>query len=195
MKFMTLTKTLENKREKESTYPVVKYLIALFAVSLSVIMIVAGTSISVGFPLIAFASPAASADNAIDLYDKALSINQNNVPALVQKGTDLVSQGDAEQAITWLDKALNIDSNNIMALISKGAALRELGQYQQAILQYDKVLTIDPNDVYAIGGKADSLYGSGQHQQAILWLDKALELNPSDGKIQQVKESLQQTIN
>jgi tetratricopeptide (TPR) repeat protein len=82
-----------------------------------------------------------------------------------------------------------------MALVSKGAALRELGQYQQAILQYDKVLTIDPNDVYAIGGKADSLYGSGQTQQAIVLIDKALELNPSDGKIQQVKESLQQTIN
>ena len=82
-----------------------------------------------------------------------------------------------------------------MALISKGAALRGLGQYQQAILQYDKVLTIDPNDVYAIGGKADSLYGSGQHQQAILWIDKVLQLNPSDGKIQQVKESLEQPIN
>jgi tetratricopeptide (TPR) repeat protein len=190
MKFMTLTKTLDSKRHEESTYAVVKYLIALFAVSLSVIM-----AVSVGFPLIAFASPAESPYNGINWYDKALSINQNNVPALVQKGTDLVNQGDAEQAITWLDKALNIDSDNIMALVSKGAALRELGQYQLAILQYDKVLTIDPNDVYAIGGKADSLYGSGQTQQAIVLIDKALELNPSDGKIQQVKESLQQTIN
>jgi tetratricopeptide (TPR) repeat protein len=124
-------------------------------------------------------------------YDKALSINQNNVPALVQKGTELVNQGDGEQAVTWLDKALSIDPTNLMALVSKGAALRDMGKYQEAIVTYDKVLTIDPNDVYAIGGKADSLYGSGQPQQAIIWIDKALELNPSDGKIQQVKESLQ----
>ena len=82
-----------------------------------------------------------------------------------------------------------------MALISKGAALRASGQYDQAIVVYDKVLTIDPSDVYAIGGKADSLYGSGHPQQAIILIDKALELNPSDGKIQQVQESLQQTIN
>jgi tetratricopeptide (TPR) repeat protein len=190
MKNMSLTKTLDSKRREESTYAVVKYLIALFAVSLSVI-----TAVSVCFPSIAFASPVESPYNGINWYDKALSVNQNNVPALVQKGTDLVSQGDAEQAITWLDKALNIDSSNLMALVSKGAALRELGQYQLAILQYDKVLTIDPNDIYAIGGKADSLYGSGQTQQAIVLIDKALELNPSDGKIQQVKESLQQTIN
>ena len=32
-------------------------------------------------------------------FDKALAINQNNVPALVQKGTELVNQGDGEQAV------------------------------------------------------------------------------------------------
>jgi tetratricopeptide (TPR) repeat protein len=124
-------------------------------------------------------------------YDKALSINQNNVPALVEKGTELLSQGDANQAITWLDKALSIDPTNLMALVSKGAALRDMGNYQEAIATYDKVLTIDPNDIYAIGGKADSLYGSGQPEQAIIWINKALEQNPSEGMIQQVKESLQ----
>ena len=128
-------------------------------------------------------------------YDKALSINQNNVPALVQKGTELVNQGDGEQAVTWLDKALSIDPTNLMALVSKGAALRDMGKYQEAILTYDKVLTIDPSDVYAIGGKADSLYASGHHKQAILWIDKALELNPSEAKIQQVKETLTQSTN
>ena len=140
------------------------------------------------------AYPAQSFGSEFELskwYDKALSINQNNVPALVHKGTELVNQGEGQQAVTWLDKALSIDPTNLIALVSKGAALRDMGKYQEAIVTYDKVLTIDPNDVYAIGGKADSLYGSGQHQQAIIWIDKALELNPSDGKIQQVKESLQ----
>ena len=145
----------------------------------------------------AFAASELDPSNSIfaNWYDKALSVNQNNVPALVEKGTDLLTKGDGEQAITWLDKALNIDPTNLMALVSKGAALRDLGKYQEAIVVYDRVLTIDPSDVYAIGGKADSLYGSGQHEQAILWIDKALELNPSDGNIQQVKDSLQQAIN
>jgi tetratricopeptide (TPR) repeat protein len=128
-------------------------------------------------------------------YDKALSINQNNVPALVQKGTELVNQGDGEQAVTWLDKALSIDPNNLMALVSKGSALRDMGKYQEAIVTYDKVLTIDPNDVYAIGGKADSLYGSGQYGQAVTLIDEALKLAPSDGSILQVKETLTQATN
>ena len=194
MKSMTQS-NLHNKDSKESTHSAIKYLIAFTAFSLSVLAAAGSSTLGGSFPSIAFALTAESPDNGINWYDKALSVNQNNVPALVQKGTDLVNQGNPEQAISWLDKALNIDPNNMMALISKGAALRASGQYDQAIVLYDKVLTIDPSDVYAIGGKADSLYGSGQPQQAIILIDKALELNPSDGKIQQVKESLQQTIN
>jgi tetratricopeptide (TPR) repeat protein len=144
-----------------------------------------------GQPLVIYASLIESPNKEIDWYDKALAINQNNVPALVQKGTKLVSQGKDQQAIIWLDKALMIDPTNTMALVSKGSALRELGQYQQAIVMYDRVLAIDPNDIYAIGGKADSLYSSGQHQQAVAWFDKALEMDPNNGKILQVKETLQ----
>jgi len=128
-------------------------------------------------------------------YDKALSVNQNNVPALVEKGTELVSKGSPQQAITWLDKALNIHPADMMALISKGEALRDLGKYQEAIAAYDMVLAIDPNDAYAIGGKADSLYMSGQREQAVAWINNAVGLNPTDGKIQLVKESLHEVIN
>jgi tetratricopeptide (TPR) repeat protein len=73
--------------------------------------------------------------------------------------------------------------------------LREVGQYQEAIAMYDRVLAIDPHDVYAIGGKADSLYGSGEHKLAVAWIDKALESDPNNGKILQVKETLQQAVN
>lgn len=134
-------------------------------------------------------------NSKINWYDKALAVNQNNVPALVEKGTELVSQGNGEQAITWLDKALSIDPTNLMALISKGAALRELGQYPEAIIMYDRVLAIDPHDEYAIGGKADSLSSAGKHQQAVAWIDKALEFDPNNGRILQVKETIQQAIN
>jgi tetratricopeptide (TPR) repeat protein len=161
-------------------------------------------SFAISIPILAFSLisilgyPAHAFGSEFELsnwYDRALSINQNNVPALVQKGTELVNQGDGEQAITWLDKALSIDPTNLMALVSKGAALRDMGKYQEAIVTYDKVLTIDPNDVYAMGGKAGSLYGSGQYGQAVTLIDRALELNPSDGNILQVKETLTQATN
>lgn len=141
------------------------------------------------------ASVVESLNSKSNWYDNALAVNQNNVPALVHKGTDLVGQGEGEQAIPWLDKALSIDPTNLMALISKGAAFRELGQYPEAIIIYDRVLAIDPHDEYAIDGKADSLYGAGQHQQAVAWIDKALELDPNNGGILKVKDTIQQAVN
>jgi tetratricopeptide (TPR) repeat protein len=172
-------------------------ILAVFAIMLLLLPAVLGSAIPVpGIPKAVYGLQI-EIQNSKDIkwYDKALIINQNNVPALAQKGTDLVSKGNSQQAITWLDKALRIDPSNTVALLSKGAALRNLGQYQQAIVLYDRVLAIDPNDVYAIGGKADSLYGSGHYQQAVAWIEKALEIDPGNGNVLQVKEILTQATN
>ena len=158
-------------------------------------LIILSTFLALSLELPVHAATIAFPNSNVNWYDKALSVNQNNVPALVEKGTELVASGNPVQAISYLNKALSMDAENMMGLVSKGAALRDLGKYQEAIVTYDKVLAIDPHDAYAIGGKADSLYMSGQHQQAITWIDKALELNPSDAKIQFVSESLHQQIN
>jgi tetratricopeptide (TPR) repeat protein len=125
-------------------------------------------------------------------YDKALAVNQNNVPALVQKGTELVNDGNDQQAIVWLNKALKIDSTNLMALVSMGGALKHLGQYRDAIVMYNRVLAIDPNDLYAIGGKVDSLYGSGKLQQAGALIEKEL-VDPSNGNALQIEDVVQQS--
>jgi tetratricopeptide (TPR) repeat protein len=181
------------KNKNQSIYAKNRVIVCLVPIMLLSLLTMVGSLLSLtGFPRVVYGSQEVGNSKEFKWYDRALAINQNNVPALVQKGTDLVNAGEGHQAIIWLDKALKIDPSNMMALVSKGAALRGLGQYQDAIVMYDKVLAIDPNDVYALGGKADSLYGSGQLHQAVAWIDKALEIDPNNGKIQQVKETLNQ---
>jgi len=181
------------KIKKQNTYTRNTVVISLVHIMLLSLSTLVGSLLSFhGFPTVVYGYQEVGNSRELTWYDKALAINQNNVPALVQKGTDLVNAGEGQQAIIWLDKALKIDPSNMMALVSKGAALRGLGQYQDAIVMYDRVLAIDPNDVYALGGKADSLYGSGHLQQAVAWIDKAVEIDPNNGKIQQVKETLNQ---
>ena len=185
------TNMFKNKNQNIYTKnTVIASLVPILLLSMSTMI---GTLFSFpGFPPIVYGYQEVGNSREFTWYDRALSINENNVPALVQKGTNLVNGGESQQAIIWLDKALKIDPSNIMALISKGAALKGIGHYQDAIVMYDRVLAIDPNDVYALGGKADSLYGSGQLQRAVVWIDKALEIDPNNGKIQQVKETLNQ---
>jgi hypothetical protein len=82
---------------------------ALF-VSLIPIMLLSSTSLAgltllPAFPTVPYAAQVEIQNsNGISWYDKALAINQNNIPALVQRGTDLVNQGKYELAIVSLDK-------------------------------------------------------------------------------------------
>ena len=169
-------------------------LIPIVLLSLSTIV---GILISVlSFPTAAYASQVEMIySKDVAWYDKALAVNQNNVPALVQKGTELVNDGKSQQAIVWLNKALKIDSTNLMALVSMGAALKNLGQYQDAIVMYNRVLAIDPSDLYAIGGKVDSLYASGKLQQAGASVEKELRTDPSHGNTLQIEDIEEQSLN
>jgi tetratricopeptide (TPR) repeat protein len=90
---------------------------------------------------------------AIQFYDKALSVDPNNEVALYGKGEALNGIGNYTQAISYLDKALAIDPNNKVVLNDKGAALYELGNYPQAIQYYDKALAIDPKYKEALYNK------------------------------------------
>lgn len=62
-------------------------------------------------------------ENAIQQYDKALSIDPNDMYALTGKGTAFYSQGNYEQSLRYYDRILDIDSRNKDALDGKGNVL------------------------------------------------------------------------
>ena len=74
-------------------------------------------------------------NESIAYFDKALSIDPNNVTTLDNKGLALlsVSINNYTQAITYFDKALSIDPKNIAVLFHKDNAIAGLGNYTQAI--------------------------------------------------------------
>ena len=90
-------------------------------------------------------------DDAIHYLDKALSLDPNNVLALITKGISLDGSGRFSDGMSYLDKALAIDPTNKNAINYKVAVLISLGKVAEAIKYYDKVLSIDPNDARIIG--------------------------------------------
>ena len=60
---------------------------------------------------------------AIEWYDKALSIDKDNVEALSKKGNALSSMYDFPKAFESVNKALAIDPNSVIALSNKGLSL------------------------------------------------------------------------
>lgn len=58
-------------------------------------------------------------NDALSYLDKALSIDPNNMLALINKGISLDGVGRFDEEMTYYDKALSIDPNNKNALINK----------------------------------------------------------------------------
>jgi tetratricopeptide (TPR) repeat protein len=119
-------------------------------------------------------------DQAITYYDKALSLDPNDIDTLIIKGVSLNNLDKFEEAIEWYDKALAVDPNYINALYHKAISLDNMGDYEQAIAYFDKALALEPNDVDTLSYKGTSLENLDRHDEAIAYFDKALAIEPSD---------------
>ena len=106
---------------------------------------------------------------AIQYFDKVLSIDPKYVKALNNKGNALDDLGNHTGAIQYYDKALAIDPKNVAALYNKGLALYRLGNHTGAI---------QPNNVLALTNKGAVLGSSGNNTGAIQYYDKALAIDP-----------------
>jgi tetratricopeptide (TPR) repeat protein len=119
-------------------------------------------------------------EEAIECYDKALSVNPYYVVALHNKGKVFSYLEKYEEAIECYDKALEIDPNYVDPLYNKGLALANQGEYEEAIECYDKYLEVDPNNVAVLNNKGFALANQGEYKEAIECYDKALEVYPNN---------------
>jgi tetratricopeptide (TPR) repeat protein len=86
-------------------------------------------------------------DEAIKLYDRALSISPNDVDILVNKGIAFLKLERYPEANQVFDQALNINPDHAGCLYNKGLALEEQGNAAEATEYKDKAQEIDPTYV------------------------------------------------
>ena len=119
-------------------------------------------------------------NKAITYYDRALTIDGNNIDALKNRGNALYYLGQYHEAIEYYDKILALDGNHTKALNNKGAALYYLGQPQEGIIYIDRALAIDGNDTDALSNKGIALYDLGKYQESIAYYDRVLAIDGND---------------
>jgi tetratricopeptide (TPR) repeat protein len=83
-------------------------------------------------------------EDALAETDKALAINQNFIPAWVQKAGLLNVLGRYDEAIAATDKALALKPNSSEAWTNRADALNNLGRYSEALDASNRALAIDP---------------------------------------------------
>ena len=93
-----------------------------------------------------------------------------NLPAILEEGSRLFSDGRFEEALAKFDEALEIEPENVQALLAGAVALLRLGRRDEALGNYDRVLQLDPRNPKAYSGRAQ-LYEAerGWAQAADAW--------------------------
>lgn len=64
---------------------------------------------------------------AIDLFDKILTIEPNNITILLNKASSLCDLGYQQEEIDCYNQILEINPDNLEALCCKGIALKKMG--------------------------------------------------------------------
>jgi tetratricopeptide (TPR) repeat protein len=126
---------------------------------------------------------------AVQYYDKALSLKPENPEALFNKGTALCALGNLREAISFFDKALEINPQDWEALHNKGNALLNLCCFNESLDCYNRALMINPKDAETIYNKGNLLLRLGRFEEAAKLFDEALTLNP-----QMVEASLNKAL-
>jgi len=119
-------------------------------------------------------------DRAIELCDKALSINPNHIKAMDIRGTSYSRLGKYDEAIEQFDIILQKEPKNIDALKGKGLAFLKKNDYDATYDTFELLTKIEPDNIIAWHSMGEALFYKDSFDEAIKCLDKAIKINPNN---------------
>lgn len=124
-------------------------------------------------------SPRRLYDQAIEAYQKALTLRPHYAEAQVGLGDAKAAKGDHEGAIGHYQKALNLDPLNARVHFSLGKIYYgEKGLYYEAVNAYKKAIELDPYFLDARMGLGEIYEEKGLYRDAIGEYKKVVEADP-----------------
>jgi predicted O-linked N-acetylglucosamine transferase (SPINDLY family) len=117
-------------------------------------------------------------DEAIDHYDKALSLKPDYVVAYSNKANVLHELKRYDEAIDHYDKALSLKSNYAEVWSNKGNSLYKLKRYDEAIAHHERALSLKFDYAEGWSNKGYVLHELTRYDEAIAHFGKALSLKP-----------------
>jgi len=117
-------------------------------------------------------------DKAIELYQSALKIDPNYVPARYDLAVAYRGLGEVEKAIQEYEKVLKINPRFPEALSNLGGQYFRQGLVDQAITYFRRAIEVYPNFIQALSNLGAALNKQGKYQEALPHLKKALALDP-----------------
>ncbi len=119
-------------------------------------------------------------ENALELFDKAIELDENAVLAYANKGNLYAKRGDFERAIHFYDKALSIDTTQKQIFSAKASTLDEMGRFEEAVEVYEKVLSMDDKDIQTLNNLGIAYARKGLFEKALSCFERLLNIDAND---------------
>ena len=108
-------------------------------------------------------------EDALDCFEKARSIDPQDIDVITNIGISLDKLGKSEEALKYYDMVLK-KQEDVRTLYNKGISLSKIGNYSDAVTCFKKVLKEEKNNKNAIINLAIALQKIGRIEEAILIL-------------------------
>ena len=99
----------------------------------------------------------------------------HRVAQLLEKGQELIQQGQYRAAVDCYNEALALDPKHAEAHVKKGKALEQMQRFQEALQSYEHALATDPTLTMAWLLKAGALNRLERHDEALKCYEIALQ--------------------
>jgi len=125
---------------------------------------------------------------ALEMYDKALKLDENNVDAWNNKGYLLTNLGRTEEGLSCCEKATDLDPERGMAWNNLGFAQYRLGKIPDARRSFEKAVEIEPELALAWYNLGILVGNQGGIDEAVFYFETAVKLEPN---FQAAKQSME----
>jgi tetratricopeptide (TPR) repeat protein len=119
-------------------------------------------------------------EKAVEQYEKALALDDDNVEVYPRLGYALVKSGNFERAVKIYERYAELEPQNCAARASVGFAFLSQGLVDQAVRAYEKALNVCPQDPNAYTNLGIAYEQANYPLEAIEAFRRSLELNPND---------------
>jgi len=118
-------------------------------------------------------------ENAISIFDLALSFDPNNSVAFQLRGDAYRAMGSINEAVADYDQAIGLDPQSASALNNRGLAYAELGENALALSDFNQAVGLQPGFGLAYKNRAEVQIAEGKYEAAVLDLQIYLALVPN----------------
>ena len=119
-------------------------------------------------------------NEALEILQQALVINNNDFASLYSMGISLGATGKKMEALECFIRAAEVAPQLALAHFAKAQSYADIGLSDDALVCFDKAIEVDPSYTQAYTNKAALLQAINRHHDALLTLVACVEVDPNN---------------